>query len=185
MGRASKLIAGTMAGAAVGTPDCACNNRLVSTRSASLPREFEPRAIRRRALWVIALIGALILIVALAPGLGDVRDKLAGADPAWLAVGIALEAASAASYVLMFRPVFCPRMSWRTSVEIGLAEVGVGSLVPASGAGGLALGAWILSQGGMPAEKIARRSGAFFLIKSSVNFVAVAVLGTLMALGVG
>jgi uncharacterized membrane protein YbhN (UPF0104 family) len=55
--------------------------------------------------------------------------------------------------------------------------------VPASGAGGLALGAWILNQGGMPAERIARRSVAFFIIKSSVNFVAVAVLGTVMALG--
>jgi uncharacterized membrane protein YbhN (UPF0104 family) len=55
--------------------------------------------------------------------------------------------------------------------------------VPASGAGGLALGAWILHRGGMPAEHIARRSVAFFLIKSSVNFVAVAVLGTVMAIG--
>jgi uncharacterized membrane protein YbhN (UPF0104 family) len=35
----------------------------------------------------------------------------------------------------------------------------------------------------MPAERIARRSVAFFLIKSSVNFVAVAVLGTALALG--
>ena len=35
----------------------------------------------------------------------------------------------------------------------------------------------------MPAERIARRSVAFFLIKSSVNFVAVAVLGTILALG--
>jgi uncharacterized membrane protein YbhN (UPF0104 family) len=157
----------------------------VATPSASLPREFEPRTIRHRALLVVALIGVLILVVALAPGLGDVRDKLAGAQPGWLALGVALEAASAASYVLMFRPVFCPRMSWRTSVEIGLAEVGVGSLVPASGAGGLALGAWVLSRGGMPADRIARRSVAFFLIKSSVNFAAVAVLGTLMALGVG
>ena len=59
----------------------------------------------------------------------------------------------------------------------------MGSIVPASGAGGLALGAWILHEGGMPAERIARRSVAFFLIKSSVNFVAVVVIGTLMALG--
>jgi uncharacterized membrane protein YbhN (UPF0104 family) len=35
----------------------------------------------------------------------------------------------------------------------------------------------------MPADRIARRSVAFFLIKSSVNFLAVAVLGTLMAVG--
>jgi uncharacterized membrane protein YbhN (UPF0104 family) len=74
-------------------------------------------------------------------------------------------------------------MPWRTSWEIGLAELGAGSIVPASGAGGLALGAWILRQGGMPAEQIASRSVAFFLIKSSVNFIAVAVLGTVMALG--
>ena len=34
-----------------------------------------------------------------------------------------------------------------------------------------------------PRERIASRSVAFFLIKSSVNFIAVAVLGTVMALG--
>ena len=36
----------------------------------------------------------------------------------------------------------------------------------------------------MPDEQIARRSVAFLEIKSSVNFVAVAVVGALMALGV-
>jgi hypothetical protein len=36
----------------------------------------------------------------------------------------------------------------------------------------------------MPADQIARRSVAFFLLKSSVNFVAVAVIGTLFALGI-
>ena len=41
----------------------------------------------------------------------------------------------------------------------------------------------MLNRGGMGGERIARRSVAFFLIKSSVNFVAVAVLGTAMALG--
>ena len=108
---------------------------------------------------------------------------LGRAEPAWIAVAIVFEALSCVSYVLMFRPIFCPRMSWRTSAEIATAELGVGSIVPASGAGGLALGAWILSRRGMPADRIARRSVAFFLIKSSVNFVAVAVLGTLMAIG--
>jgi uncharacterized membrane protein YbhN (UPF0104 family) len=94
-----------------------------------------------------------------------------------------LEALSCGSYVLMFRQVFCPRMSWHTSGQIAWSELGAGSLVPASGAGGLALGAWILHRGGMPADRIARRSVAFFLIKSTVNFVAVAVLGTVMAVG--
>lgn len=150
----------------------------------SLPRELEPRRLRRRTLQVVIALAVLALIVFLAPGLGEVRDKLEGASPGWIAVAVALEALSCLSYVVMFKPVFCPRMPWRTSFEIGSAELAMGSIVPASGAGGLALGAWILHQGGMPAEQIARRSVAFFLVKSSINFAAVAVLGTLMALGI-
>jgi uncharacterized membrane protein YbhN (UPF0104 family) len=83
----------------------------------------------------------------------------------------------------MFRPIFCRHMPWRTSWEISWSELAVGSIVPASGAGGLALGAWILHEGGMSAERIAKRTVAFFVIKSSVNFVAVAVLGAILALG--
>jgi uncharacterized membrane protein YbhN (UPF0104 family) len=81
--------------------------------------------------------------------------------------------------------VFCRTLSWRASLQIGWAELAAGSIVPASGASGVALGAWILHRRGMPAERIARRSVAFLLIKSSVNFVAVAVLGVVMFLGVG
>jgi uncharacterized membrane protein YbhN (UPF0104 family) len=157
----------------------------VEQSQLELPEELETRRLVRRALWVVALLVVIGLIAALAPGLGEVRKLLADADPGWLMVAIVLEALSGISYVAMFRPVFCASTSWRTSWEIGWSELAVGSLLPASGAGGLALGAWILSRAGMPADKIARRSVAFFLIKSSVNFVAVAVIGTLMALGVG
>jgi uncharacterized membrane protein YbhN (UPF0104 family) len=149
-----------------------------------LPDAFGTRRLVLRGAEIAALLGVLVLVVLLAPGLGEVRRHLDDAAPGWVAIAVALEALSGASYILMFRPIFCPRMSWRTSTEISWAELGVGSLVPASGAGGLALGAWVLGRTGMPADKIARRSVAFFLLKSSVNFVAVAVLGTLMAIGV-
>src|SRR3954468_16332466 len=148
-----------------------------------LPSEFDTRRLLRHALTVVAVLGVVGLIVVLAPGLGEVRHRLEGAKPGWVGLAVAFEALSGISYVLMFRPIFCRHMPWRTSWEIGWSELAMGSLVPASGAGGLALGAWILSQGGMPAERIARRSVALFLLKSSVNFVAVAVIGTLMALG--
>ena len=137
----------------------------------------------RRALQVLALLAAVGLIAAFAPGLDEVRARLGEANAAWLALAVALETLSGVSYVLMFRPVFCRWTRWRTSWEIGWSELAVGSLVPASGAGGLALGAWILRQAGVEGTTIARRSVAFFLIKSSVNFVAVAVLGTLLAVG--
>ena len=148
-----------------------------------LPAPYSPWRLARRSLPALAGLAAIVLVVLLAPGLGEVRDHLDEAGPAWLVLAVALEVASSVSYVLMFRAVFCDRMQWRLSAEIGLSEVAMGSIVPASGAGGLALGAWILRRRGMSGERIARRSIAFFLIKSSVNFVAVAVVGVVMAAG--
>jgi uncharacterized protein (TIRG00374 family) len=148
-----------------------------------MPEEFAPRRLARRTLQIVGLLVVVGLVLLLAPGLGHVRHLLGAAKPEWIALAVAFEAMSCVSYVFMFRPIFCQNMPWRTSWEIGLSEVGAGSIVPASGVGGLALGAWILREGGMPPERIASRSVAFFLIKSSVNFVAVAVIGTVMALG--
>ncbi|MEA2249160.1 MAG: putative heme transporter, partial [Solirubrobacteraceae bacterium] len=110
----------------------------------SMPEELSARHLVRRALQVIVLLAVLVLVAAFAPGLDEVRARLRDADPAWLAVGVLFEALSCSSYVLMFRPIFCAKMSWRASLEIAWSELAVGSLVPASGAGGLALGAWIL-----------------------------------------
>ena len=142
--------------------------------------EWEPKAIARRAVPVFVAIVVVILIALLAPGLGEVRGLLDDASPGWIAAAIGFEALSFASYIVMFAPVFCRGLSWRRSWQIGGSELAMGSLVPASGAGGLALGAWVLHEGGMDGDRIARRSVAFFLIKSSVNFAAVAIIGLLM-----
>jgi uncharacterized membrane protein YbhN (UPF0104 family) len=157
--------------------------KVLAPAPEELPREFQRRALRRRALQAMAALGVLAAIVIFAPGLGEVRERLTGADPGWLALATLLEGLSFASYIVMFGPIFCTGLGWRRSWHIGGSELAMGSLVPASGAGGLALGAWILHSGGMSGARIARRSVAFFLIKSGVNFVAVAVLGTVMALG--
>src|SRR5205807_5100349 len=92
----------------------------------SMPRELDPRRLLRRTLQVASAIGLLVLIVVLAPGLGEVRDKLTGADPVWIAIAVGLEALSGVSYVLMFKPVFCRHMPWRTSWEIGWSELAMG-----------------------------------------------------------
>jgi uncharacterized membrane protein YbhN (UPF0104 family) len=118
-----------------------------------------------------------------APGLGEVRDKLGQASPSWLLLAVVLEGLSFGSYVVMFGPIFCTGLTRRRSWEIGGSELAMGSLVPASGAGGLALGAWVLHRGGMGGARIARRSVAFFIIKSGVNFLAVALIGAALAVG--
>jgi uncharacterized membrane protein YbhN (UPF0104 family) len=150
-----------------------------------LPAGLDDRSVRRRLLQLAVVLAAVGLIAAFAPGLGELRDRLGDAEPGWLAVAVVLEVLSCLSYVLMFKPVFCARMSTRTAYELAMSELAVGSLVPASGAAGLAFGAWALGRGGMPAGDIARRTVAFFLLKSGANFVAVAVIGVAMWLGVG
>jgi uncharacterized protein (TIRG00374 family) len=168
---------------------CLCNDAAMAgvegvtqPDKSSASSEFEPRTIARRAIPVFVAIVVVILIALLAPGLGEVRGLLDDAAPGWIAIAIAFEALSFISYIVMFAPIFCRGLSWRRSWQIGGSELAMGSLVPASGAGGLALGAWVLHEGGMDADRIARRSVAFFLIKSSVNFVAVAIIGLLMYL---
>jgi uncharacterized membrane protein YbhN (UPF0104 family) len=150
-----------------------------------LPAGFDDRSLRRRLARIAGVLVVVGLVAAFAPGLGELRDRLRDADPGWLILGVVLEVLSSLSYVLMFKPVFCPRMSSRTAYELAMSELAVGSLVPASGAAGLAFGAWALRRGGMPTDEIARRSIAFFLLKSGANFVAVAVVGLLMWFGVG
>ncbi len=156
-----------------------------SSDTHEIPNELDTGRLIRRGLVVVVAIVVLVLIALLAPGLGSVREILERASPGWIALAILLEVLSSLSYVAMFRPAFCPRMSWRSTFEISLSEIAVGSIVPASGAGGVALGAWILTRSGMPVATVARRSVAFLLIKSSVNFVAVAIIGILLWLGVG
>ena len=82
-----------------------------------------------------------------------------------------------------FRGVFSRALSWRFSYEVAMAEQAANVLLPTGGAGGLALGAWALRRIGMPAERIGRRTVAFFLITSSINFLAVIVAG--FGLGTG
>lgn len=121
---------------------------------------------------------AVVALVVLLPGLGSLRESFKGGKVPWLLLGIGLELLSCASYVVVFRAVFCTRMSWRTSTEIGLTEQAANSLLSVGGAGGLALGGWILRRGGLPGGQIARRTVAFFLLTSLAN-VGFLVLGGL------
>jgi uncharacterized membrane protein YbhN (UPF0104 family) len=149
-----------------------------------LPEEFDSSRIRKSLLIVAAVVLAVAAAVILLPGLGSLRDRFMGAEPEWLLLGVILQVGSCAGYVLAFRVVFCRRMSWRTSTEIGLAELAANSLFSVGGAGGLALGAWILDRGGVPRSHIARRTVAFFLITSLANVGFLALGGILLAAGI-
>ena len=129
------------------------------------------------------LVVVVVIVVSLAPGLGQLRAEFEHASAPWLVLGVVAEVLSTMSYVLVFRAVFCQRMPWKLSYQIGMAEQAANSLLPAGGAGGLALGAWALRRGGMSVDHIARRSVAFFLLTSLANVGVLIVFGVAYATG--
>lgn len=147
-----------------------------------------PEALNPRHLIVrVAQIGAVIALGAVAisalPGLDEVRTRLTGADPTWVLALAVAELGSCAGYLRVFRSTFCSQMSWRLSYDIAMSELAANSLLPAGGAGGLALGVWALKQAGMPTSHIARRSVAFFVVTSAANFGAVILVGLAVFVG--
>jgi uncharacterized protein (TIRG00374 family) len=150
---------------------------------SEMPEELSASHLRTRLLQLAVLAVIVVLVIWLTPGLGSLRDRLDHAEWGWLGAAAAAELLSALSYVVIFRYVFCARMSWRLSYRIGMAEQAANSLLPAGGAGGLALGAWALSKGGMRAEHIARRTVAFFILTSLANFAALILFAIGFAVG--
>jgi uncharacterized membrane protein YbhN (UPF0104 family) len=145
---------------------------------------LSPRHLARRLAQIAIVLAVGGLLLATLPGLGEVRSRFADARPGWVALALALEVGSVLSFIVVFRGVFCVRMPWRFSAQVGLSEQAANVLLPAGGAGGLALGAWALNRAGMSSAHIGRRTVAFFLITSSTNFVVAVLAGAALLAGV-
>jgi uncharacterized protein (TIRG00374 family) len=156
----------------------------ITADQLEVPEELSRRRLRSRLLVAFAILLAVIAVVTLLPGLGNLRSLLAHAKPEWLLLGVVLKLLSGLGYVAVFRMIFCRRMSWRVSTQVGMSELGANALFPTGGAGGLALGAWALKRGGMASEEIARRTVSFFLLTSVPNVLGVIVLGFALAVGI-
>ena len=156
----------------------------VAVEAEALPDEFSPSRLRRSLVVLAAVVLVVVAAIVLVPGLGSLRSRFTCAQPGWLVLAAVFQLGSCAAYVLLFRGVFCRRMSWPTSTEIGLSELAANSILSIGGAGGLALGAWILRRGGLPAAFIARRTVAFFLLTSLANVGFLGLGGVALATGV-
>ncbi len=149
-----------------------------------VPEDLSRRKVRKQLLFLTGVVLVVVAVVTLLPGLDGLRARLSHANPVWLVFGAGLKVLSGLGYVAIFRMVFCRRMSWRVSYQIGMSEMGANALLPTGGAGGLALGAWALKRGGMPTAEIARRTAAFFMLTSVANVVGVVLIGVGLAVRV-
>ncbi len=139
-------------------------------------------AARRGALFAVVAVVVAIAISTL-PGVGDVRNRLQDADIAWLAGVVALAIGSMLGYVRALWAVFDRVVPWLRALVLGLAEQGANVLIPAGGAGGPALGAYVMQRLGVPGELAAHRHAALFLATSAASFAGMALFGTLTTVG--
>ena len=157
----------------------------VATGPAAVDLLPDRRRLALRLALVAAVLAALTFAVTSLPGLAEVRERLSDASPGWLVAAALLQILSCLAFVAAFRGVFCRRLPWRLSYEVGMAAQGTNVLLPSGGAGGLALAAWALRKTGMPTERLARRTVAFYVLTSSVNFFTAVIAGVALALAGG
>ncbi len=151
---------------------------------SGLPEALHPRHLALRVVEIAGVIALVVIAIGALPGLDEVRARLDGVAPGWIVALVACEVGSCLGYLLAFRSTFCANMSWRLSYDIAMAELAANSLLPAGGAGGLALGVWALRQAGMPAAHIARRTVAFFVVTSAANFFTLILVGLAVFAGI-
>jgi len=144
-----------------------------------MPDSLNPRHLIVRVAELAAVIAVVVIAISALPGLDEVKTRLQGVDPVWIVALALAEVGSCAGYLLVFRSTFCAQMSWALSYDIAMAELAANTLLPAGGAGGLAL-----RQAGMSTGHIARRTVAFFVVTSAANFFALILVGIGVFVGI-
>jgi uncharacterized membrane protein YbhN (UPF0104 family) len=142
------------------------------------------RRLRNGALWTAALLLLLLGIGLAVPDLRHVLDRASEAGVAWLVLAVGLELASCLGYVATMRLVL-PRGPAREVRRLAWAEMAFGAVVPAGGAGSLAVGAWAMRAWGASWSRVANRSAVIFLLTSAVNVLVLGLGGLGLLAGLG
>jgi uncharacterized membrane protein YbhN (UPF0104 family) len=140
-----------------------------------------PRIGRRLATTglLVALVAALLAEV---PGLRSVLREVGHMAPAWIAAAVGLELASAVSFVVVFR-LFFDRLPARDARALAWTQQGSGALLPTGGAGGLAIGGWLIHLTGAPVHWIVRRSAGLFFLGAAASGAALVAAGVALIAG--
>jgi len=124
-----------------------------------------------KRLWhgIVALVVLCVLVGALltaVPGLRAVADRLSDVNRWWIVLAVVLELGSCIGYVLVFQHIFY-RAPPLFAARVALSEMAFSAVIPAGGAGGIALGAYIVKAKGGPVRRFAERSRGCWCWRSS------------------
>jgi uncharacterized membrane protein YbhN (UPF0104 family) len=123
-----------------------------------------------------------IALLAAVPGLRGVRREIGDVGPGWVALAVALELASGLSFVVVFR-LFFDGLEARDARALAWTTQASGALLPGGGAGGLAIGGWLIHLTGVPTRLIVRRSAGLFLLGGAVSCTALVGAGVALIAG--
>ncbi len=148
---------------------------------------------RKMAPWIAGAVVALVVLHLAAPhiaGVGKTVKVLKKAEPGWIAVGLALSAASLSCYAALFRTVLrdapepAPsRLGGGPSAQAALAGQAASTLVTAGGAGGIALMFWALTRAGLERREAIARIAAFLMLLYGVYMGVLVVGGVGLSIG--
>src|SRR3954453_4906829 len=148
------------------------------------------RALVRRAAAPAALAAAAALAVVVAGGpllaFADAIRRALDADPRWVVAGAVFELLSFGGYVALLWLVgsrSSERLDLGASAQVTLGGAAATRLLPTGGVGGAALTIWAFRRAGLGARGATRTLLAFLVTLYSVFFVAVALSGGAIALG--
>ena len=140
-----------------------------------------PRVGRRLATTGLLVVLGVALLAGV-PGLRGVLREIRDIGPGWVALAVALELASSVSFVVVFR-LFFDGVEARDARALAWTTQASGALLPAGGAGGLAIGGWLVHLTGAPVRWIARRSAALFFLGGAVSSAALVGAGVALIAG--
>jgi uncharacterized membrane protein YbhN (UPF0104 family) len=135
-----------------------------------------------RLLTIAVLVAGLVSLLLAVPALHTIASEVTHLSGGWLSLAVALELASCASFVVVFRHFFAT-VPARPARDLAWTEMGSGALLPGGGVGSLAVGGWLLHLAGMPTRRIVRNSSGLFFLTSAVNVAALIGGASLLASG--
>jgi uncharacterized membrane protein YbhN (UPF0104 family) len=128
------------------------------------------------------LVVLVVALLAAVPGLRGVLREFRHIAPGWIVAAVALELASAISFVVIFR-LFFDRLPARDARALAWAQQGSGALLPTGGAGGVAIGGWLIHLTGAPLPWIVRRSAGLFFLGALASCAALVGAGVALIAG--
>jgi uncharacterized membrane protein YbhN (UPF0104 family) len=132
------------------------------------------------ASFIVLALALFYVVIPQLPGVKHTWDRLNSGNVWWIGVALALEVASMASYVAIFRGIHVPAgspITYGDTYKITMASLAATRLFAAGGAGGMVLTAWSLRRSGMARREVATRMIAFLVLLYGVYVATMIICG--------